>query len=93
MRKIYFLLVCLFVFLNLNAQSPILQESFESATFPPTGWVIQNNGSGNNWSKDTIVADAKNGTKCMRYVYNTTNAANAWAYTPLLNLNTSQLAY
>ena len=85
-KIIFFLAVGLIITLNSSAQTQILKESFEGS-FPPAGWVIQNNGNGNNWIQDIDSADAFSGTKCMQYYYNDTSAANTWAYTPLLNLN------
>ena len=78
----------LFAFLSSNAQTVLLSESFEG-TFPPTGWVIQNNGAGNNWILST--ANAYSGTNSMEYAYNVNSAADAWAYTPLLNLKATQV--
>ena len=89
MKKIYFLLIAgLFTFLSTNAQTVLLSESFEG-TFPPTGWVIQNNGSGNNWAQ-SATGNGFSGNFSMEYAYNINSAANTWAYTPLLNLKPVQ---
>ena len=86
MNKVYFFLFfALFTYIKSTGQAQILKESFEGS-FPPTGWVIQNNGSGNNWVQDTVMVDAYHGQKSLQYFYNDTSAANVWAYTPKLNL-------
>ena len=90
MKKIYFLLLAgLFTFLSTNAQTVLLSESFEGS-FPPTGWVIQNNGAGNNWAQ-SATGNGYSGNFAMEYGYNVNSAANTWAYTPLLNLKASQV--
>ncbi|MEI6184701.1 MAG: GEVED domain-containing protein, partial [Bacteroidota bacterium] len=66
----------------------ILQESFEGS-FPPAGWTIFNNGNGNNWSQNTSATYSYDGTKSMQLMYNFSNAADAWAFTPALTLNTN----
>lgn len=58
-------------------------QSFDAAIFPPTDWLVVNSGMGNNWSRS---GSAQTGAGSMYYFANTTNAANAWAYTPALNL-------
>ena len=69
------------------SQTPILQESFEGS-FPPAGWTIFNNGTGNNWTQNTTSTYAYHGTKSMQYAYTAASAADAWAFTPALSLNT-----
>ena len=89
MKKVYFLLITgLFTFLSTNAQTVLLTEGFEG-TFPPNGWVIQNNGSGNNWVK-SATGSGYSGNFAMEYSYNINGAANSWAYTPSLNLKAAQ---
>ena len=68
--------------------TPIIQESFEGS-FPPAGWTIFNNGTGNSWTQNTTSTYASNGSKSMTYAYTASSAADAWAFTPLLNLNTN----
>jgi hypothetical protein len=94
MRKFYVRIVTftLFIFLtgvnNLEAQTAIFQESFEGS-FPPTGWTILNNGAGNNWTQNTSSTYSHHGTKSMQYVYNSASAADAWAITPAIAMNTN----
>ena len=40
MKKIFTLALMLFALMAVNAQNYILQEGFEGATCPPTGWTI-----------------------------------------------------
>ena len=89
MKKVYLLLMVVFTTITLNAQNVLLQESFEG-TFPPTGWVIKNNGSGNNWIQSPT-ANGYSGNYAIEYVYNALNAADAWAFTPALNLKAAQV--
>ncbi|NVO10048.1 MAG: Ig-like domain-containing protein [Bacteroidales bacterium] len=56
-------------------------QGFEGA-FPPTDWMITNEGAGNNWIQSGTF---HSGAKSMYYTYSS-NAANAWAYTPVLTL-------
>ncbi len=92
MRKIRhfsLLLIAMFILLvkGVNAQA-ILQESFEG-TFPPSGWTMVNNGAGNNWKQNTTNTYSYHGTNSMFYGYSVTEAADAWAFTPSLALNTN----
>ena len=64
-----------------NAQ--YLTESFEG-TFPPTDWAIVNNGSGNDWVQST--STASDGSNSMQYAYDSSNPADAWAFTPAITL-------
>ncbi|WP_396190084.1 beta strand repeat-containing protein, partial [Flavobacterium sp.] len=61
-----------------------LSEGFE--TWPPTGWTFVNAGSGNAWATYSTAAGVKSGSKSMYYGYNSSNAADAWAFTPAQNL-------
>jgi len=90
MKKVYIVLM-LSIFLTIKGFSQVLlQESFEG-TFPPTGWTIVNNGTGNVWKQNTTVTYAYAGTKSMQLQYNSSNAADAWAFTPALSLTTSSV--
>ncbi len=83
-------MLMLFVTAATDAQV-LLSEGFESPTFPPTGWTRVNAGSGNNWLRYTdygsYVNGAAEGTAAMGVNYNTTNAHNAWMFTPGLTLS------
>ncbi|MCD6069283.1 MAG: hypothetical protein K0S33_4109 [Bacteroidetes bacterium] len=69
-----------------NAQV-IMTESFESPTFPPAGWSIFNNGTGNDWDLfDQDPTLASQGQQSMFYIYSQTDAADAWAFSAPLNL-------
>jgi hypothetical protein len=54
----------------------LLAESFDPTTFPPTGWVLQNLGSGNSWTRGT--ANTHSGAGVAQYLYNSSAAANTW---------------
>lgn len=75
--------------LNMNISSGYVNvaEGFEGAVFPPTGWTVTNEGTGNAWITSTI---PNSGTKAMQYSYNSTNAANTWMYTPQQQLLAGQ---
>ena len=81
------------VFLSSRSQI-ILSESFENA-FPPTGWIVVNNGFGNSWSLMPS-GYALSGTKCMQYASNNSFAADTWIFSPNLALTagvTYRLSY
>lgn len=87
MKKLFSLFVVLFFFavtLVSFAQSPVLRETFNGATFPPTGWVVTNAGSGNNWTRAT--SSTYEGAGTMQYYYNSSFAANTWAFTPSISM-------
>ena len=90
MRKIYILLLlCSMTVGKMFSQTTLLSESFESATFPPTGWKNINNGTGSIWSRNTTATYSVSGTASLRCVRNATNANDAWMFTPKLALNTN----
>ncbi len=63
---------------------PILSEGFEGAT---TGWTVASGGPVNNWFITSApTGTVRTGTKCAEYFYSSTNAANAWLFTPAQNL-------
>jgi hypothetical protein len=78
--------ICSGTSVNLTSNSTsvlkLIDESFEGTTFAPTGWALVNNGTGNNWISTTGANHTAGGTKSMRYTYNTSNAADAWSFTP-----------
>ncbi len=83
-------LIAALFFNTANAQTTLLAESFEGATFPPTGWTVINAGSGpNSWEQIDDVGYAYHGTKSMVYIYDADFAANTWAFTPPVTLNTN----
>mgnify|MGYP002631972571 CR=1 FL=1 len=70
-----------------NPVSVPYSQDFESVTTPalPICTSIENAGTGNNW-KTASPAGFGFTTKCLNYLYNSTNAANAWFYTAGINL-------
>ncbi|MDD3143843.1 MAG: choice-of-anchor J domain-containing protein, partial [Candidatus Cloacimonetes bacterium] len=64
---------------GLSGQTLLWTQDFASTA--PTGWTVVNAGSGNNWSL-TATGDPYSGTYHMRYEYNSSYAANTWAFTP-----------
>jgi hypothetical protein len=86
MRQFFTLLVLSILNLTVQSQTPLLSESFEG-TFPPSGWTIARDGSGNNWTKGSSLSYDGMGT--MQYNYRAGEAANAWAITPGVALNTN----
>lgn len=64
-----------------------LTESFDSLTAVTTnGWTFVNAGSGNSWGVTTSSSYFRNGPGALQYAWNSSNAANAWAFTPARNL-------
>lgn len=80
-----FFIFCLWIFAS-KAQV-LLYENFESSTFPPTGWVITNNGSGNQWTQNTNASFASVGIKSMVYSFTSSAPASAWIFTPSIALD------
>jgi subtilisin-like proprotein convertase family protein len=67
----------------------LLTESFEGSSFPPAGWSIFNNGTGNDWvlnDQITYFYSTSDGAQSMVYEYSSTDPADAWAFTPDLAL-------
>ncbi|SDC77150.1 fibronectin type III domain-containing protein [Williamwhitmania taraxaci] len=58
-------------------------QTFDAITFPPTDWMVVNVGTGSTWNRS---GSGQAGAGSMYYYANASNAANAWAYTPGLNL-------
>lgn len=83
MRKITLFVLSLVLLLGvcsgLSGQTLLWTQDFASTA--PTGWTVVNAGSGNNWSL-TATGDPYSGTYHMRYAYNSSYAANTWAFTP-----------
>jgi subtilisin-like proprotein convertase family protein len=83
MKKQLLFLVAAFSISLLSKAQVIFTESFESATFPPPGWNIFNNGTGNDWAlNDMNPAGASQGVQSMYYEYSSSDPADAWAFTP-----------
>jgi hypothetical protein len=73
-------LLLLFILVSgvgFSASGQVLTEDFEG-TFAPTGWSIDKN-SGNDWTEST--SNGVGGSKCARYVYNGSSAADSWLFT------------
>lgn len=83
MRKITLFVLSLVLLLGvcsgLSGQTLLWTQDFASTA--PTGWTVVNAGSGNNWSL-TATGDPYSGTYHMRYQWNSSYAANTWAFTP-----------
>ena len=71
--------------LTVNTGSVNIAEGFEGTTFPPTGWTSLNAGLGNSWTTTTSTSYLCGGSKAMYYSYNSTNPANAWMISPVIN--------
>ncbi|MBX2888281.1 MAG: T9SS type A sorting domain-containing protein [Ferruginibacter sp.] len=74
-------------------KAQLVNENFDGTTFPPTGWVVTNMGSGNNWARSTSTSSPTSlsgSVAHMRYSYNSNNAANTWAFTPAMTLSSSK---
>jgi hypothetical protein len=61
---------------NVLPAGTMLMESFDNTTFPPTGWRVENLGSGNVWQRST--GGPHSGVGSAYYPYNSTYAANTW---------------
>ncbi len=71
--------------MNLNSGFVNITEGFEGTTFPPTDWTSLNAGSGNTWTTTTSSSYTCSGSKAMYYSYNSSNNANAWMISPVIN--------
>ena len=83
------LIALLVLFTGAKAYGQLVNEGFEG-TFPPSGWTTINAGTGNNWAKLTDASYVITGTASAYYLYNSTNAANAWMFTPGVSLTAGQ---
>jgi hypothetical protein len=75
------LLMVMFAPLAMNAQTVLLSENFDSmssisTSYSSSDWFAYNAGNGNNWTLSTSYPNS--GTKCARYTYNSSNAANCY---------------
>ncbi len=91
MKKLFTLLFVLFAFVAVNAQNYILQEGFEGATCPPTGWTIvyaDDSAALNTMTHSTT--QAYEGTQSFRFSsYSTTTDYTQYLITPELTLTDS----
>ncbi len=94
MKKLILILPSLFIYYLSPAQI-LLNESFDSITFPPTGWItkqVSGNGSKSVWDRTTIGTDAvctpHSGEGLVRYFgYNLCAGKSALLVTPAVNLS------
>ncbi len=89
--KVGFLSIFILGFSQFANAQVMVQEGFESATFPPTGWTKINNSTtgGKDWaiSPGTFTDPpytANTGTGCMVYEYIGSSPADAWMISPVL---------
>jgi len=75
---IRFLLISILGIITL-ANAQILSESFEDATFPPTGWTLYNNNGGATWIR--AVSNPHTGTACAQCQANSPYSDD-WLVTP-----------
>jgi len=61
----------------------LVNESFDGTTFPPTDWV-KIKISGNDWTRSTT--DTHSGLGTARYSMNTSEPANSWMFSPVVQL-------
>lgn len=86
---VFFILIISFLPTVSRAQI-ILSENFEG-TFPPTGWTMINAGQYfQGWGQNTFGFNSVSGNNSMVCNIGPFNA-DAWAFTPTLNLNTNTL--
>jgi len=96
MKKFYLSLFLCAVLSNGVFSQVLLSESFESGSFPSTGFTLINAGSGNGWLRNDDAAlkysgyPAYDGKKCAVYEFNAYHPADAWMITPALNLTGGQ---
>jgi subtilisin-like proprotein convertase family protein len=83
------LLLLLCLWLSTSKAQVLLYENFEGSVFPPTGWTITNNGSGNQWIQNTNASYASVGTKSMVYSFTSSAPASAWIFTPSIALDSA----
>jgi len=77
-QKLLFLFTVL-LFTGTVFGQTLLNENFGTGTTLPTNWVVINAGTGNDW----LVSSTGGFTgSALKYTYNSTNAANTWAFTP-----------
>ncbi len=86
MKKITFLFLAFFLIaFSWQGKAQFVNEGFEG-TFPPAGWTVFNNGTGNDWTLNTSVTYANTGTNSAKYAYDSANAADTWLFTGAVTL-------
>jgi len=71
---------------TVNASiSPILYETFDGATFPPTGWTEELISGTRHWTRSTTTPQA--GAGCAFYQYTSTLPASARLFTPAIDFS------
>ncbi|MFN3909489.1 MAG: fibronectin type III domain-containing protein, partial [Flavobacterium sp.] len=93
MKKITRWLVVL-VFMIQSLQSQVLFEDFEGASFPPTGWLVADNGVGtlNSWTRTNVVDQVYQGTWSAfmtRENIGIGNISQDWLITPQVTVPTN----
>ncbi len=88
MKKL--LLLLFFALMGSFIYGQYVDESFEGATWPPTDWLIVNNGSGNDWIQNTSSSNSNTGNNSAEYHYNGSNAADTWLFTKAVTLNNGE---
>ena len=89
MKTIIIYILFPFIGLGLQGQTTILEEGFESGTFPPTGWTTyrgtDNNGIENDW---ITITDSNSGTTAAfsRYSEPSIGIAEDWLVTSQIDL-------
>ncbi|CAA0171568.1 choice-of-anchor J domain-containing protein [Tenacibaculum maritimum] len=77
MVKNYILIVLFLVNTFIISAQNHLNENFDTATFPPEGWIVKDNGGGESWSQKGNEAFANAGSSTIE---------DDWLITPQLNL-------
>ena len=78
MKKLLLFCFMLLTFIVSSQTTLIYTQDFAATN--PTGWTVINAGTGNNWSM-VSTSGPYNGSYAMVYSYNSTQAANTWAFT------------
>lgn len=89
MKKCLFSLFVLISFVCPLGAQVLLHESFEGISFPPPGWSVINAGAGNDWTHNFNSSYASSGVKSMKYSFTSAAAANTWAFTPAIQLDSA----
>ncbi|MCX7757322.1 MAG: choice-of-anchor J domain-containing protein [candidate division WOR-3 bacterium] len=79
-KRVLFVLIATLFVSGLFAQSILLNESFTSLTFPPTGWALRNFNGGNAWQRVTISPNTS--PACAGIESDGSSRNNDWLMTP-----------